>query len=785
MIFRGALAIAVASSFFLSGNAEDQLRRRRELKDKKHWVGASNLVADSEDFFETKAGKAGKSDDGCTGKGKSSKSGKNCEPATEPEKCQVDGQLCADLNYSCVCECKEHTINPFEPNTSTSEPTTPSVPTPLEPTPSEPTPSEPTPSVSTPLEPTPSEPTPSEPSLSCSVPDEGRCNGIGHLGCNQCVEGSGCVYKTPEESICLPGYTTVDDNCVLDDRDMCGGLGYSGCQICKPGSECVVINQVRSICLPEGTGLVDDTPIMEDESVRMAGSWVKGIDPDLDEQIANMDSGSTSTMPLDEMRSRISTAFASSEGLEMARSLMISDASFRQFNDEKASQLQDEFCNGLQSPDSAASVDVKDCICGTSDKPFVHCAAMLEQEATAFVAQRARERRGLKEQVESQRHLRSWDADGDISRQLQKCQVNIEGVTPGDTVADNKLNKYAIAVVNQVDQMDTGAGDFCAGESCSVPLAPLPLSASVGISSCIPTLGALQEDPVKNTLVDVRRAAAFKTTVTIYAQVCVLGADANEDLLDLLKFIGINLCPIRLDGTIRSLVGLVEASVTASLLIFYAKGTFMYMYDDAIRDSLALCEGISECAIGKNEDCAMCGNDMFSKIELGIKFLFFTKSFSLGLTNDIKSCINATSDGQCQSGLDTSCWDDGTVCAPGISCGSCCNEARDALGFKCGGECWEDGTICGVGTTCNFCCNTAFTDLGTKCGGECWEDGTICGAGTTCNNCCNPAFTDLGTKCGGECWEDGTVCGVGTTCNNCCNGSSFWFSLFITACGSE
>lgn len=139
------------------------------------------------------------------------------------------------------------------------------------------------------------------------------------------------------------------------------------------------------------------------------------------------------------------------------------------------------------------------------------------------------------------------------------------------------------------------------------------------------------------------------------------------------------------------------------------------------------------------------------------------------------------------------CWEDGTICLQGTTCGWCCNEALDALGTQCGGSKWADGTLCGAGTTCKNCQNSygywyskAFTACGTE---PKWQDGTHCGIGTTCNQCQNPYsywYSKAFTACGSEPkWSDGTICGAGSTCNQCKNGYEYWYSKAFTACGKE
>jgi hypothetical protein len=138
----------------------------------------------------------------------------------------------------------------------------------------------------------------------------------------------------------------------------------------------------------------------------------------------------------------------------------------------------------------------------------------------------------------------------------------------------------------------------------------------------------------------------------------------------------------------------------------------------------------------------------------------------------------------------STCLRDGQKCSPLINCKNCCNEARDSLGTRCGGDLWTDGTLCGLGSTCKFCKNSATYWFGkgfTACGTEPKSPaGTVCSLGTTCNTCAEPAtywLSKLATACGTEgCWTRRTVCAAGTTCNNCCGGYSWKWDQFITSC---
>ena len=121
---------------------------------------------------------------------------------------------------------------------------------------------------------------------------------------------------------------------------------------------------------------------------------------------------------------------------------------------------------------------------------------------------------------------------------------------------------------------------------------------------------------------------------------------------------------------------------------------------------------------------------------------------------------------------------DGILCISFLffdTCKFCENEATLwPFGFTACGTCLEDGTPCDLGFSCNRCCNEARDDLGTKCGGEKWTDGTRCSVETTCNFCENAATfwpRQFSTSCG-ACLEDGTLCAVGSTCNLCCKESA-------------
>jgi Fungal cellulose binding domain len=357
----------------------------------------------------------------------------------------------------------------------------------------------------------------------CAVRNQGQCNGAGHTGCKTCLEGSGCVYSTKDVSVCLPGYAGVSDACVVNDGEECGGQGYSGCQNCMAGSQCVERSPLSSVCYAGGMVPDETAPIIEDDNLLGVGTWVKGIDAKLDDAIIvigqrRMQDSNATNVDLDEVRKRISKAFASEEGLQRAQTLMQRSRSFRKFNHNSAAELQDVFCSSLQSPTAFVSAEVKDCICGVSDKPFGYCAALLEQETNRHLETRRRDRK-------NRRQLNK------VTRQLPSCKFNIEGVGKGDG-----FMKYAAAVANQVSDMTPvsakeGAGDLCAAGECSVPLAPLPLEAIAGVEACAPTPGILKEKVTDTQVIDVRRAAAARTSASVLAKVCLAKSDELHSLV--------------------------------------------------------------------------------------------------------------------------------------------------------------------------------------------------------------------------------------------------------------
>lgn len=546
--------------------------------------------------------------------------------------------------------------------------------------------------------------------------------------------------------------------------------------------------------------------------------WSAGLNDGLDLQligkICALDSDCESETPVvtrqidESIDQSLSAAFATPAGRQRSRELLQSDADFQAFEAEERSERQADLCALAQADNSLVSQAAVDCVCGNSpEDTFVYCEAILEQEFQQFHELRTQQRR-LKRSLRGQ------------GRELAAgCSIecNIGGQDCG-SFADPDENKLDF-VLNVIGGAALATEGGSITGSCSVPLRPLPLDATLDVTASFGGIDLATQQ--------ITRDGAVDTYASVTAGVCLPGAnDPGLDFVyDILEFFGIPSCPLQLTGTVYPLLGTFEASIRATVSIFYAQFEIEALFDETVRNNLQLCEDVSTCTKTENRDCAMCQGDTYASGSIGIRFLFFDWRWDIFDTSAVDSCASGEA-GQCSSGLGQAtgmadgefclagttcnncengyswwigkgstycgqepCWADGTFCLAGTTCNECCNPARDGLGTICGGELWADGTLCGVGTTCNLCANGHSWWVGagfTRCGYEpCWEDGTVCLAGTTCNECCNTARDGLGTICGGEPWADGTLCGVGTTCNFCANGHSWWVGAGFTRCGHE
>jgi Fungal cellulose binding domain len=649
-----------------------------------------------------------------------------------------------------------------------------------------------------------------------------QCNGE----CFQrlpCTKGSGCVFRTPQASFCLPGFEDPTSNCVQNNFERCGGAGFSGCQNCRSGSVCHHANEFSSICKPQNDQA--STKVVADSELKTIGELVRGDDSELDTLLDQLESDN-SPETMDRLRQVLSRVFASDRIQPVLASLMDESEYFRQFNAQSESKMKQSLCEQLQVGNSLVSKAVQDCICGVTLAPFVWCSARLEQELEQYMVQKRRER-----QRERVLDLTPGLRHGE-RRDLQlSCKIGAS------------LDGFVQDITKVYELKDMASPTVCAGGSCSFPIPGASFfKINFGGQVCIPpgipnpkTVGFFTE-------LAFRRQMANAAFVSATANLCFNTGPDNKtvnDIIDALSFVGINVCIISFSGGIRPVVGILEGSLTARAGPFFLTGQLTFMAYTKSRDDLNLCPVGLLCDSNNNADCGLCQGDVTVGVTGGFNYLFVTQSFSLGGGKAVTQCARTgASTGQCTSGIATfapddslcgagttcnnfnalgtkcesgECWPDNTICGPGTTCDLCCNKAFNALGTQCGGSCWLDNTICGAGTTCNLCCNKALNALGTQCGGSCWSDGAICGlgttcnlccngsispgicgsclpdnsvcgVGTTCNNCCNKAFNALGTQCGGSCWPDNTICGPGTTCDLCCNKA---FNALGTQCGGS
>lgn len=277
---------------------------------------------------------------------------------------------------------------------------------------------------------------------------------------------------------------------------------------------------------------VDDAPIVSDQDISTVGMLIAGIN------------GQTSNPneTVDELRVRLSETFASSDGLDLARNLIMSNDFFKQLNDDSSALMRSDLCVGfgLNSPTSMASSDVKTCICGASDLPFLHCAARLEQELLVHLAQRAPESRKLKPKEESYKHLGSLEYSAQEQRETGQtykylrlleteerllqasCPFNVEGVS-----AQGKPSIPSLlgAILGKSVSVLQNGGDLCFGVSCTIVKFEHGV-ASIGIPGCISI------DPrnrLTSTSVESRRAAAKKISIGIVGQVCFIANDQDKE----------------------------------------------------------------------------------------------------------------------------------------------------------------------------------------------------------------------------------------------------------------
>lgn len=205
---------------------------------------------------------------------------------------------------------------------------------------------------------------------------------------------------------------------------------------------------------------------------------------------------------------------------------------------------------------------------------------------------------------------------------------------------------------------------------------------------------------------------------------------ALRKLFDVLEYIGIDLCPIDLAADVEPLLGVLRGQITANFfLFFFARGDFVYLYDEDIRgDKCDDAEG--KCSFGEFDDCALCQGDILATVELGANFIFTSVTVRLAETDTVSGCATSSPEQRCINGLGSSLKDVGVSCDVHAEC---LNDACGRTGFD--GDslaCCASGHATRVGGF-DYC--TEQPD-GTKCGGTIVSVDSMCASGLCRNDIC-------------------------------------------------
>ena len=226
---------------------------------------------------------------------------------------------------------------------------------------------------------------------------------------------------------------------------------------------------------------------LDTNGIATAWSFVQGLDPVLDNQIKSASGRRLQTLDpsLDQsIRVKLSNVFASTQGLNLTEKLMTDNEQFADWNNALADEYQEGFCSLVSGINSTVSQAVKDCLCGVTSKPFVHCAALLEAELNAVAGAAAR-----------RRQLRSSDQ---YRRKNLACDISIGGIDPL-----NPLGGVLGLVANQF-QEDPDPTGLCFEASCGVPIPAFPvLEVDLGLEVCpagLPSLGSTGDEAIYEVL---------------------------------------------------------------------------------------------------------------------------------------------------------------------------------------------------------------------------------------------------------------------------------------------
>ena len=226
------------------------------------------------------------------------------------------------------------------------------------------------------------------------------------------------------------------------------------------------------------------------DDITTAWSFVQGLDTVLDKKVEKA-SKSRRLQSLDpsveqDIRVQLSIALASPQGLNYTQKLMTENETFAAWNNGLAEQHQEAFCSLVSGSNATVSQEVKDCLCGVTSKPFVHCAALLENEVIA-----------IQGATIHRRQLRGREQN---RRKNLECGIGFSGIDPS-----NPLGGVLGVVANQFSDEPS---EICVEASCGIPIPAFPvLEIDLGLEVCptgIPSIDSTADEAIYETLAGTR-----------------------------------------------------------------------------------------------------------------------------------------------------------------------------------------------------------------------------------------------------------------------------------------
>ena len=546
------------------------------------------------------------------------------------------------------------------------------------------------------------EPPTMKPTIDTSgIADMEQCRGPPLNQQELCRQGSGCVFQSLTRSICLPGFEAISADCSLERFAQCGGQGYAGCQNCPSGTTCAKENSLRYSCIPDD--FQPPQPVVEDSGLLLAYRFVQGLDPELDELLDGVSAIDSNTNPelVEAIRARLSVVYATDAALTIFRQLLSTDSTFQQFNSESREELQEQLCSDLQSVQ--ASTEVKSCICRTTSDPFVYCTARLEQELNQFAARRIRERRLTEKQETLYDNLSSDIAQSSLQQQSDKSN--------GVRSLQDRCSPDIVTQLENLKKTLLGEMGVCQGVECAFPIPAFPaVSLDFEAEYCSPKTADLVDTILNFNNVQQRRDTASAVSVSLEAGLCVTTSGIGDAVATFLEFLNVDLCFLKVEGSIQPVLGLLEGSVRAGpdlgIASLFARGNIVFMFSDELRNTLNLCPSDLQCTPEDNPDCSLCTGNINFEVIVGMRFLFFARTYTIVKSDPPDSCVVYDDNGACQflteapSGAPTS---QPSTLAPTVTPG---NPTLGPTTLPPTAQtCVPSGAACTPLGTCEICCS--------------------------------------------------------------------------------